>query len=183
MPSTALRPAATDWSFVQVYIYYKFLFYSFLSLTFRSPAWALSALQSPLIQWRGIVYVNRSKNNIHLHTPGRTPRLRRRNKFYAVVHVPRDHLSPRSDVRPHSSTRTPYDNKPFIPTPCHPMMEESVLLSQEEFKIFRRFYHCSAQSNAQSKSPRHLHEAIFTQQQRLCLSLGVSESSMRDSRH
>jgi hypothetical protein len=77
----------------------------------------------------------------------------------------------------------PNDSKTFIAKPCHPVMEESVRLSQAEYKMLQRFYHCSAQSNVRTKSARRLHEDTFTQQHRLCQYSEVSGWSLRDSRH
>ena len=62
---------------------------------------------------------------------------------------PRGHLS--RELPAHSSTRTPYDKKSIIVKPC-PAVEESVRLSQAGYKIFQRFYHCSAQSNVHQEN-------------------------------
>ena len=93
--------------------------------------------------------------------------------------MPRGHLS--RDLLAHSSSRTPYDNKSFILRPCHPV-EESVRLSQAEYKILQRFYPCSVQSNVQTKSAQHWHEDIFMRHQHLCRSSEVLGWSARDSR-
>jgi hypothetical protein len=117
-----------------------------------------------------------SKNNIHLHSR-LTLYSESRSIWYNVQRALKPPFS--------QSISRPYDNKSFILKPCHPVMEESVRLSQAEYKILQRFYHCSAQSNVRSKSAPRLHEDIFTQQQHLCLSSEVCGSrwSLRDSRH
>ena len=59
-----------------------------------------------------------------------------------VPRRPRSHLS--RGLLTRSSSRTPYDNASLIVRPCHPVLEESVRLSQAEYKILQQFYHCSA---------------------------------------
>ena len=99
---------------------------------------------------------------------------------YSIRSMPR-HLS--HDRLAHSSSKTPYDCKSFIVRPCHPAMEESVRLSQAEYKTLQRFYHCSAQSNVRTMSVLHLREVISMQQRHLCPFSGVSGWSVQDSRH
>ena len=76
-----------------------------------------------------------------------------------------------------------YDKLSFIVKQCHPLVEESVRLSQAGYRMSQRFCHSSAQSIVQSKSAQRSHEDIFTQQQHLCRSSEVSGLSVRDSRH
>ena len=99
----------------------------------------------------------------------------------------RGHLS--RDLLAHSSSRTPsppHDKSSIARLLCHPVVEESVRLSQAEYKILQRFYLCSVQSNVRTKSAQHRdsRQDIFTQQQHLlCLSSEVLEWLPQDSRY
>ena len=112
-------------------------------------------------------YVSRNKNSIYNNRLTSSMVL---GLFGAIFNLPRGHLS--RELLSHSSTRTPYDKKSIIVKPC-PAVEESVQLSQAGYKIFQRFYRCSAQSNVRTKSVLHLLEGTFMRHQHRCLSSEV----------
>ena len=63
--------------------------------------------------------------------------------------------------------------------PC----QKSVRLWQAGYKMLQRFYHCSGQSNVQTKWALRSHEDTYTQHQHLCRSSEVLGWSAPDSRH
>jgi hypothetical protein len=84
------------------------------------------------------------------------------NRFFDIVNsipslgtVPRDHLS--------RDLLAPYDNKPFIVRPCHPVVEESSALAKYNNSTTSRHRAMFSPSPSQAQSAQHLHEDIFTQ--------------------